>query len=138
VSSVEAKPTAELASAHKDAEGFARKIALREDELAHNAGSEWCLRGIVESNLRSSPFNSPGGSEMCHAIIDPPWARHHLSEGMWLMALRHNEMARDLAMERSQRLSAHPVTPSTWKLWVSWLPNSRSWRSGAHDMSILS
>jgi hypothetical protein len=36
-------------------------------------------------------------SELCHAIIDTPRAMHHLSEGMWLVALRHTEMARVLA-----------------------------------------
>jgi hypothetical protein len=38
------------------------------------------------------------GSKLCHAIIGPPWARHHLSEGMWLAVLCHIEMARELAM----------------------------------------
>jgi hypothetical protein len=35
-------------------------------------------------------------SELCHAIIGPPRARH-LSEGMQLVALRHTEMAREVA-----------------------------------------
>jgi hypothetical protein len=37
------------------------------------------------------------GSELCHAIIGPPQARHHLSEGMQLATLHHTEMARQLA-----------------------------------------
>jgi hypothetical protein len=38
------------------------------------------------------------GSELCHAVIGPPRARHHLSEGMRLEALRHTKMAEELAM----------------------------------------
>jgi hypothetical protein len=34
---------------------------------------------------------------MCHAIIDPPWARHLLSEGMRHAALCHTEMPGELA-----------------------------------------
>jgi hypothetical protein len=37
------------------------------------------------------------GSELCHGIISPPQARHHLPEGMCLVALRHTEMAREIA-----------------------------------------
>jgi hypothetical protein len=33
---------------------------------------------------------------LCHAIIDPPQARHHLSEGMRLAGLHHTTMAREL------------------------------------------
>jgi hypothetical protein len=36
------------------------------------------------------------GSKLCHAIIDPPQARH-LSEGMRLGALCHTEIAGELA-----------------------------------------
>jgi hypothetical protein len=38
------------------------------------------------------------GSKLCHAIIDPPRLRHHLSEGMRLAALRHTEMVGELTM----------------------------------------
>jgi hypothetical protein len=37
------------------------------------------------------------GSKLCHAIVGPPWSRHHLSEGMQLATLRHTEMAGELA-----------------------------------------
>jgi hypothetical protein len=37
-------------------------------------------------------------SELCHAVVNPPQARHHLSEGMWFATLHHTEMARELAM----------------------------------------
>jgi hypothetical protein len=38
------------------------------------------------------------GSELRHTIVDPPWVRHHLSEGMRLTTLCHIEMARELAV----------------------------------------
>jgi hypothetical protein len=38
------------------------------------------------------------GSELCHTIVGPPRARHHLPEGMRLDDLRHTEMAKELAM----------------------------------------
>jgi hypothetical protein len=41
------------------------------------------------------------GSELCHATIGPPWAKHNLSEGMRLEALRHNEVARELTVFRA-------------------------------------
>jgi hypothetical protein len=40
-------------------------------------------------------------------------------------------------LPRSRCLGAHPMTPSTWRFWASRLPNSRSWRSGAHGLSGL-
>jgi hypothetical protein len=36
------------------------------------------------------------GCELCHAIDGPPQSRHHLSEEMWLVALCHTEVAREL------------------------------------------
>jgi hypothetical protein len=38
------------------------------------------------------------GSELCLAIVGAPRVRNHLSEGMRLTALRHTEMARELAV----------------------------------------
>jgi hypothetical protein len=38
------------------------------------------------------------GSELCHAIVGPPQAKHHLSEGMRLATLHHTKMAKELAM----------------------------------------
>jgi hypothetical protein len=59
------------------------------------------------------------GSELCHAIIGPPRARHHLTEGMWLAALHNTEMDESLPCfeERclllwSRCLGTDPVTPS--------------------------
>jgi hypothetical protein len=38
------------------------------------------------------------GSELCHAIVGPSQAKHHLSEGMRLATLHHTKMAKELAM----------------------------------------
>jgi hypothetical protein len=64
------------------------------------------------------------GSVLCHAIAGPPWARH-LSEGMRLAALRHTDMAEELAtflvvvsstaelvLGRSPNKTAHPKVVS--------------------------
>jgi predicted transcriptional regulator len=48
------------------------------------------------NNLWSSPFCRPGVPSY-HTIIGLPWVRHHLSERMRLAALRHTEMAEELA-----------------------------------------
>jgi hypothetical protein len=37
------------------------------------------------------------GSELCHAIVGTPRVRNHFSEGMQLAALRHTEVAGELA-----------------------------------------
>jgi hypothetical protein len=41
------------------------------------------------------------GSELCHAIVGPPWVRNHLSEGMRLAAFLHTKMAKELVMLRA-------------------------------------
>jgi hypothetical protein len=41
------------------------------------------------------------GSKLCLAIVGPPWVRIHLSKGMQLVALRHTEMAGELAALRA-------------------------------------
>jgi hypothetical protein len=86
-----------LASARDDAEGFARKVALFEDELAaehrvREVSERGCQEQFEKLTLRHSR-----GSELCHAIISPPRPRHHLSEGMRIATLRHTEMAGELA-----------------------------------------
>jgi hypothetical protein len=51
------------------------------------------------------------GSKLCHAVIGPPWARHHLSEGMWLAALHQTEMAGELAVPQTAVSSAMELMP---------------------------
>jgi hypothetical protein len=64
VSRAEAENVAVLAAAHEYAEGFARKIALLEDEFGR------CLRGGTKSNSRSSPFCRP----WLHAVSRHRWS----------------------------------------------------------------
>jgi hypothetical protein len=85
VSRVLTETATALVSAREDAEGFARKIALLEDEL------------VVERRARELTLLQTRGSELCHIIVSLTWARHHLSKGMRLVALHHTEMAGELA-----------------------------------------
>jgi hypothetical protein len=89
---MEAENAVALASAHKNVEGLVRKIALLEGELA----AEHRAREVSERECREQfeelTLLQTRGPELCHAIIDPPCARHHQSEGMWHVALDHTEM----------------------------------------------
>jgi hypothetical protein len=139
-----------LASAHEDVEGLVQKITLLEGKFAE----EHWAREVVEENSHSlsevavdaehwwvvskreckKQFEEltllqTWSAELCHAIVGPPLVRNQLLEGMQLAAFHHTEMAGELG--------THPTRSSTWKLWVSWLLNSRGWRSGAHGMSGL-
>jgi hypothetical protein len=133
VSRVEAESAVVLAYIREDAKGFVLKIALLEGEIvvehrAREVSERECQGQFVELVLLQTR-----GSELCHAIISPPWKRHHLSQGMRHAALRHIEMAGELAalrrwclLPQSRRLGTQPVTPSVWRFWVSWSLNSRS------------
>jgi hypothetical protein len=126
-SRVEVENVVSLASAHEDAEGLLRKIALLEGELAEERRA-WEL---VEENSCGLPdvaadaerrwelserehreqfeeltLLQTQGFELCHAIVSPPQVRNHLSEKMRLAALRHTEMARELTMLRAVVSSA--------------------------------
>jgi hypothetical protein len=89
-----------LASAHEDAEGLARKIALLEDELAVEHRAWEVSEREHREQFDELTLLQTQGSELCRAIVYHPWARHHLSKGMWLAALYHTAMARELAALR--------------------------------------
>jgi hypothetical protein len=57
---------------------------------------------------------------MCLAIVVPPSVRNHLSEGMWIAALRHPEMARELAV-------LQVVVSSTTEFTLGCLLNKTFW-----------
>jgi hypothetical protein len=40
------------------------------------------------------------GFELCFSIVGPPRVRNHLSEVMWIAALHHTKMAKELASLR--------------------------------------
>jgi hypothetical protein len=97
VSRVEVENTVALAFARDDAEGFVQKISLLEGELVVERVREASERERREQ-FEELTLLQTQGSELCHVIIDPPQTRHHLSEGMRLAALRHTEMAGELAV----------------------------------------
>jgi 7-keto-8-aminopelargonate synthetase-like enzyme len=93
VSRAEAKNAIVLAFAHQDAEGPARKITLLEDEIAAEHRAWEVSKRERQEQFEELILLQTWGSELCHAIVGPPRARHHLSEGMRLAALCHIEMA---------------------------------------------
>jgi hypothetical protein len=97
VSRVEVENTVALAFARDDAEGFVQKISLLEGELVVERVREASERERREQ-FEELTLLQTQGSELCHVIIGPPQTRHHLSEGMRLAALRHTEMAGELAV----------------------------------------
>jgi hypothetical protein len=97
VSRVKAKNAMALASAREDAEGFAQKIALLVDELAGEHRTWEMSEMEHRAQFEELTLLQTWGSKLCHAIIGPPRARHHLSDGMWVAALCHTEMVGELA-----------------------------------------
>jgi hypothetical protein len=100
VSRVEAENTTALAFTHEDAEGFVQKIALLEGELALECRAQEAFEGECQEQFEELTILQTRCSELCHAIVNSPWARHHLFERMRLVALRHTEMAEELAALR--------------------------------------
>jgi hypothetical protein len=98
VSRVEVENAVTLASTREDADGFARKITLLEDELVMERQARVVSEREHQEQFEELHLLQTRGSELCHANVGPPWARHHLSEGMRLWALHHIEMAEELAM----------------------------------------
>jgi hypothetical protein len=139
---VEAKNAAALASAHDDVKDFVWKITLLEGELVaeHRAGEVSMREGCEQ--FEELTLLQIRGSELCHAIISPIGGRHHLSEGMWPSTIL--KWPRSLPhfgwwclLLRSRCLGGCLMTPFAWRLWVSWLPNSKSWRSATDGLSGL-
>jgi hypothetical protein len=98
VSRVEAKNTTALASAREDAERFARKITLLEDELVAERQAQEVSERECREHFKKLILLQTQGSKQCHAIIAPPRARHHLPEGMRFATLRNTEMAGELVV----------------------------------------
>jgi hypothetical protein len=106
-SRVEVKNVAELASACEDANGFVRKIILLEDELVAEHRAWEVFERERQAQFEELSLLQTQGSKLCHVVIGPRRARHHLSEGMQLAALLHTE--------GSQCLGARPTMPSAWR-----------------------
>jgi hypothetical protein len=124
---VEAENAMPLASAREDVEGLARKIALLEGEpvevrraqelaeensyglfdAAADAEQQWEeSERERQEQFKELTLLQTQGSELCLTIVGPPWVRNHLLEGMWITALPHTEMARELAALRAAVSSA--------------------------------
>jgi hypothetical protein len=101
VSKAEVESSTTLGSTHEDVEGLARKVALLKDDLAtkHRVREEFEMEHQV--HFEEFTLLQTRVSELCHAIVCPPHAKHQLSEGMWLVALHHTEMVGELATFRA-------------------------------------
>jgi hypothetical protein len=71
--------TTMLASAHEDIEGFGRKVALLEDELAVERRAWEVSERKRHKLFEELTLLQTRGSELCHAIVGPLQVRHHLS-----------------------------------------------------------
>jgi hypothetical protein len=98
VSRGEAENAVAIASAHEDADGFVRKIALLEGKLMLEHRTREVSERECQDQFEELTLLQARGSKLCHTIVGPPQARHHLSEGMRLAALHHTEMAGELAV----------------------------------------
>jgi hypothetical protein len=96
VSRVEADNSIALSSTSANIEDLARKVTLIEDKLVEERREREASKREHRECFEELALLQTRGSELCHAIISPPRARH-LSEGMRLAALRHTEMAVELA-----------------------------------------
>jgi hypothetical protein len=123
VSRVEVESAMALNSAREETDSLVRKITLLKGELVevHQACEvvEEFERGHREQ-LEELTLLQTQGSELCFAIVGPPQVRNHLSEGMWLAALCHTEMAIELDTLRT-------VVSSTVVLALGCSPDETFW-----------
>jgi hypothetical protein len=138
---VEAESTAVLASALDETEGLVWKITLLEGELAKvcraREVAEETTCGLFDTmadaerrreeserghqeHLGELTLLLTRGSELCIAIVDPPWVKNHLSEGMQIATLHHIEMAGELA-------ALQMVLSSTIEFTLGCLPDETFW-----------
>jgi hypothetical protein len=97
VSRVEVENATTLAFAREDAEDLARKVTHFEDELAAECRAQEMSEREHRACFEKLTLLQIRGSELFHAIISPPRAKH-LSEGMRLAALRHIEIVGELTV----------------------------------------
>jgi hypothetical protein len=82
VSRLEAESATMFACAYEDAEGLSQKVTLLEGELAVEHQAWKMSERDHRAHFKELTLLQTRGSELCHAIIGPPRAKHHLSEGM--------------------------------------------------------
>jgi hypothetical protein len=85
-----------LSFARADAKDLAWKVIHIEDELAEEHWAQETSEREHREHFEELHLLQTRGSKLCHVIVGHLRARH-LSEGMWLVALRHTEMAGELA-----------------------------------------
>jgi hypothetical protein len=137
VSLAEAENSVVLTSVHEDTEGLAWKIALHQDELMkERRAQETSKREHREHRACFEELSllHTRGSELCHAIVGPPRAKHP-SERMQLVTLCHSEVVGELATfcaavssSSESVLGRSPSNTARAKVVVSWSPSSRRWR----------
>jgi hypothetical protein len=133
VSRVEVWNGTVLASARNDAEGPAWRVTLLGDNLVVDRWAQQASEWEYQAHFEELTLLQTQGSELCHAIIDPPQVKHHLSEGMQLATLCHTEMAEELTVFQA----AVSSTVESVLGWMSWSPNSKRWMGEAHDLRAL-
>jgi hypothetical protein len=105
VSQEKAKNSIALTFARADAKDLVWKVTLLEDELVEERRAQEASGKKHQEHFVELTLLQTQGSKLCKAIIGPPRARH-LSEGTWLVALRHTEMDGELATFRGVVSSA--------------------------------
>jgi hypothetical protein len=85
-----------IASTREDAKGVVQKIVLHEGKLVVEHPAPEVSEREHREQFEELTLLQTQGSKLCHTVICPSRARHHLSEGMQLIALHHTEMAREL------------------------------------------
>jgi hypothetical protein len=96
VSRAETENSTALTSICEDAEGLARKITLLEDEPVRERRARETSEREHRTCFEELTLLQTWGSELCHAFVGPPWAKH-LCEGIWLMVVCRTNMAREHA-----------------------------------------
>jgi hypothetical protein len=105
VSWLEVENSTVLASACEDTEGLVWKIALFEDKLTRECWEQKMSEREHRARFEELTLLQTQGSELCHAIVGPPRAKH-LSEGMQLAVLHHTKVAGELVAFRVVMSSA--------------------------------
>jgi hypothetical protein len=129
-----------LASAHEDAKGLARKVVLLEDELTVEHWAREVFERENRAYFKELTLLQTQGAKLCHVIVGPPWAKHHLLMQpsviqRWLEnSLRFGQRC---PLPWSRCSSTRPVTLLVRGWWVSWSLNSTWKRGDIYDLSGL-
>jgi hypothetical protein len=122
VSRAEARNAMALASAHEDAEGFARKIPFLKTSLPQSVRLGSYLRGSAENNSRSSPFCRHGAPSYVTPSSIPHGRGITCLRGCGLRPSTILKWLENLPcfgrwclLSQSWCLGTHPVIPFMWR-----------------------